>query len=214
MLKLKPMAFSQRIEQTNTQAPVPMSIIRRDGLIRTQKRAMLTRALRNFGPPALLDGGLLDPPSEEQQQADFSCSFLVGGVYALTLKYFNGYQVPEAEEKEHDISQNMSRGGHAQQHQLVTAAVVTRRISLNQVEVFMDTLVVLGYGSGPRTATNRYILHKDGCMRYWESKNTHANAMAEIDYDNDTVSEWSNPEMRPRWEFTRFPVLPVVVHGV
>ena len=91
MLKLKPMAFSQRIEQTNTQAPVPMSIIRRPGLIRTQKQAMRTRALQNFGPPALLDGGLLDPPSEEQRQADFSRSFLVGGVYALTLKYFNGF---------------------------------------------------------------------------------------------------------------------------
>ena len=93
--------------------------------------------------------------------------------------------------------------------------MVTSRLSINQVEVLLDTPVSLSYGgSGPRSELDRYILHKDGSVRFWRSKLTHDNARLDIDYNTDEVCEWNDDYCRPHWEYTRFPVLPSVVYGV
>ena len=205
-----------RVVNTNARLPVPKCIFARGGLVRTQQQTLDARAKVYFGPPAfsaLLDGALLEPPSATQQgETDFCHTLLVGGVYPITLNYFGGY-VP-LEPRDHDISQAIFMGGHPQPHVLVTTAMVTRRISINQVEVCLDTPVRLGYGSGPRTQLDRFILHKDGCVRYWQSKLTYDNALRDIDYDTDVVCEYSTPALCPRWEYTLFPVLPSVVVGV
>ena len=58
----------------------------------------------------------------------------------------------------------------------------------------------------------RLGLHRDGCVRYWKSKLHSDNLDSDVDYATDEVCEWLS--CIPRWEFTRFPVLPSVVHGV
>ena len=203
-----------RIENTNSRAPVRMSFLCRQGLVRSQQLALNERAKLYFGQRALLDGNLLKPPTpDEQDGTEFSRSLLVGGVYGLTLHYMGKYVPPFP--KDHDISMHTFMGGHAQPHVLVTPAMVTRRLSINQVEVLLDTRVSLSYGgNGPRSELDRYILHKDGSVRFWQSKTTHRNAELDIDYDTDVVSEWYDECTRPRWEYTRFPVLPSVVYGV
>ena len=199
--------------QTNSRAPVRMHLFGRQGLMRSQQLALDDRAKLYFGQHALLDGALLEKPTaNEQDGTEFSRSLLVGGVYGLTLHYMGKYVPPLPQE--HDISVCTFMGGHPQPHVLVTPAMVTRRLSINQVEVLLDTRVSLSYGNGPRSELDRYILHKDGSVRFWQSKTTHANAERDIDYDTDVVCEWSNECTRPRWEYTRFPVLPSVVHGV
>ena len=199
--------------QTNSRAPVRMYIFGRLGLVRSQQLALDDRAKLYFGQHALLDGALLEKPTaNEQDGTEFSRSLLVGGVYGLTLHYTGKYVPPSPQE--HDFSVCTFMGGHAQPHVLVTPAMVTRRLSINQVEVLLDTRVSLSYGNGPRSELDRYILHKDGSVRFWQSKTTHANAERDIDYDTDVVSEWCDECTRPRWEYTRFPVLPSVVHGV
>ena len=208
------MMMSSRIENTNSRTPVPLYIFGRPGLLRTQQLTLDARAKVYYGQPtfsALLDGALLEPPSTKQQdEMDFCHTLLVGGVYPITLSYFGGYTPPEP--KDHDISQATFMGGHAQPHVLVTAAMVTRRISINQVEVRLDTPVMLGSGSGPRTRLDRYILHRDGSVRYWQSKLTYDNALHDIDYGTDVVCEYNT--LCPCWEYTHFPVLPSVVFGV
>ena len=202
-----------RIENTNSRAPVRMSFLCRQGLVRSQQLALNERAKLYFGQRALLDGALLKPPTpDEQDGTEFSRSLLVGGVYGLTLHYMGKYVPPSPQD--HDISMHIFMGGHAQPPVLVTPAMVTRRLSINQVEVLLDTRVSLSYGNGPCSELDRYILHKDGSVRFWQSKTTHSNAEFDIDYDTDVVSEWCDNFTRPRWEYTRFPVLPSVVYGV
>lgn len=175
-----------------------MSILARDGLTRSQQLVVNGRAEACFGSEAgvLMQGSLLERPRSTDE-------VLVGGVYAVTLRYLGGY-VPN-DPKEHDISMAIFRGGHAQPRVLVAAAMVTRRVSLNQVEVRLDSRVMLSYGSGPRFSLDRYILHKDGDVRYWDGQYSSGEVP-----DGD-VCEWTLP---PRWEFTQFPVLPSVVEGV
>ncbi len=117
------------------------------------------------------------------------------------------YHAPDP--KEHDIAEAVFKGGHPQPRILVAAAMATRRISVNQVEVLLDTPVMLSYGSGPRCRLDRYILHTDGCVRYWESQLKHG---ADNKEKEDVVCEWDR--RTPRWEFTSFPVLPSVVEGI
>jgi hypothetical protein len=190
-----------------------MSFLCRQGLVRNQQLALDERAKLYFGQRALLDGNLLKPPTpDEQDGTEFSRSLLVGGAYALTLHYMGTYVPPAPQE--HDIAMHTFFGGHAQPHVLVTPAMVTRRLSIHQVEVLLDTRVSLSYGDGPRSELDRYILHQDGRMLFWQSKLKHANAELDIDYNTDVVCEWHNECTRPRWEYTRFPVLPsVVVRG-
>ena len=200
------------IENTNSRAPERMKFLCREGLFLSQQKTLDERAKAYFGQTdALMGGALLEPPSfDEQDGSEFSRSLLVGGVYAITL-YYTGTYVP-FQPKDHDLSAFTNAGGHPQPNVLVTPAIVTRRISLHMVEVFLDTAVLLSYGNGPRSELYRYILHRDGSVRYWKSKLTHANAQLDIDYDNDVPCEWTHH--CPRWEYTRFPVLPSVTRGV
>ena len=218
MMMLQPRIKDEE-KDTNSGAPPArtMSLLCRQGLVRSQQLALDARAKLYFGQRALLDGALLEPPTPtEQQQQDgteFSRSLLVGGVYGLTLRYMGTYVPPSPQE--HDISMQIFMGGHGQPHVLVTPAMVTRRLSTHDaVEVLLDTRVSLSYGDGPRSELDRYILHQDGRMLFWQSKLKHANAELDIDYNTDVVCEWHNECTRPRWEYTRFPVLPsVVVRG-
>jgi hypothetical protein len=196
----------------NSRPAKRMCFFSRLGLLQSQQLALDTRAMECFGSRALLNGGsLLEPPNDKELAAtDFGSALLVGGVYAITLRYTGGYVPPKP--RDHDIVVATFKGGHAQEHVHVTPALVTRRISINQVEVLIDDLVRLSYGSGPMGALDRYILHRDGCVRYWKSKLHSDNLDSDVDYATDEVCEWLS--CIPRWEFTRFPVLPSVVHGV
>jgi hypothetical protein len=199
--------------------PVRINLFGRPGLLRSQELALDNRAKLYFGQHAgaLLDGALLKPPlpavDGQDDGASFGRSLLVGGVYAITLHYMGKYVPPQPQE--HDIAMATFMGGHGQPHVLVTPAMVTRMLDGDQVEVLLATPVSLSYGgNGPRSELDRYILHKDGCVRFWKSKVTHVNAPLDIDYDTDEVCEWSEYCCRPRWEYTSFPVLPSVVRGV
>jgi hypothetical protein len=188
--------------------PVLKRLFPRPGLICSQQMALNERARQRFGWVALMDGALLEPPSvEDWSNMEFSQSFLVGGVYNITLRYTGCYVPPHPER--HDVEQCVFKGGHPQEHVHVTPAIVAARISINQVEVVIDTDVRLSCGNGPGSKLDRYILHRDGTVRYWQSK---LNALNDVDYDNDVVNEWTSNV--PRWEFTKFPVLPSVVHGI
>ncbi len=54
------------------------------------------------------------------------------------------YKVPQPQE--HDRATVCFIGGHVQPHLLVTPAMVTSRININQVEVLLTTPVLLSYG--------------------------------------------------------------------
>ncbi len=201
-----------RIDNTNSRPSKRMRFFDRLGLVQSQQLALDARSKECFGSRALLSGGaLLEPPSDKElKETDFSRLLIVGGVYAITLRYTGCYVPPQP--RDHDITKATFMGGHAQEHVHVTPALVTRRISINQVEVLIDTPIRLSYGNGPRGWLDRYILHRDGCVRYWKSKLHSDNLEKDVDYDTDVVCEWSSSV--PEWEFTRFPVLPSVVHGV
>ena len=160
-----------------------------------------------------------------------------GAVYAFTLRYKNGYVPPNMQQG--DIMAAMS-GGYAQDYVRVTLAQIIRKIprveqddqqmdqdsedesldeedsqdsqyedsqdedsqdeddQFDEVEVELETQVCLSHGCGPTDLSNRYVLHRDGEVKYFRA--------------NGAIVSWSTS--KPRWEFTRFPVLPVVVLGM
>ena len=122
----------------------------------------------------------------------------VGQVYAVTLRYWNGLCVTLPGEMDRLMILNH---GYPQPQVAVVAAKVVRKVSLHQVEVELDGLVCLSHRSGPTVPSDFFVLHKDGSVRYWNPAG------------GDEVEEWGR-QYRPTWEFTTFPVLPSLVHGV
>jgi hypothetical protein len=174
-----------------------------DGLRRTQERAVMDRAFIVYSPDKPLGGALLQPPTAFEH-------IHVGGVYPFTLRYFKGFIPPQP--KQHDTFQALFKGGHAQPCVFVGPAIVTHRISADQIEIRLPESLMLSHGSGPCCRLYHWVLNKDGTVGYW--LNHRDNDALPTDYVNNTVGKYHTPELCPRWEFTAFPVLPSVVHGV
>ena len=161
-------------------------IVDRPGLVKTQQDKVNARSLAYFGVQ------LSNPP----RHLAFD-ELVVGSAYSLTLRYAHGF-VP-LHPTQFDIGKALG-GGYAQPHVLVTAAKVVCKVSINQTEVELDTLVSLSHGSGPTQPFDHYVLHRDGSVRFW-------------DHQTGEIREW-NEGYRPTWEHTAFPVLPTVVGGL
>jgi hypothetical protein len=157
----------------------------RTGLFKTQENAVEARSLGIFGLP------LSYKPRNFDGLKD-------GSAYAITIRYFSGYAPPNP--VGFDNIRVILNGGYPQPIVLVCAVKVLNKLSINQFEVELDSIVQLGYNMGPRLQSDLCILHKDGSVRY-------------RDTTTQQVEEY-NQQFRPTWEFTRFPVLPSIVMGV
>ena len=76
---------------------------------------------------------------------------------------------------------------------------IVRKRSDDTKEIQLETQTNMSYRNGTTALSDRFVLHKDGHVMYF----------------NEGESEpldWSS--YQPKWEFTRYPVLPMVVEGV
>jgi hypothetical protein len=120
---------------------------------------------------------------------------LVGNLHTLTFHYKNGFSPLNPQRG--DIMRMMG-GSYAQEHVLVSVAKIIREISADVLEVQLESPAFFSYRSGPTVTSDRYALHRDGHVMCF------ANGASQ-------PTEWGSN--KPRWEFTKFPVLPVIVSG-
>ncbi len=155
------------------------------GLPRDQRNAIAARAYERFG----------DMPIESRDPIVFS-RMIVGNLCVLTFRYTNGFIPPNPQQR--DVFTALG-GGYAQSHVLVSVVRVMHKLSLDEMEVELEQPVCMSYKNGPTVASTRFVLHSDGHVKYFPDSST-----------NET-RDWSS--FQPRWEHTRYPVLPVVVSG-
>ena len=153
------------------------------GIARTQRNAIVARAYARFNDMPILN-----------REIDFSRMFL-GNLHILTFRYRNGFY--PANPQQGDFI-TMMGGGYAQHNVLVSVVKITRKISDDVLEVQLESPALLSYRNGPIIESDRYALDRDGHVMFFSG-----GAM--------DPTEWSDP--MPSWEFTKFPVLPVIVSG-
>lgn len=154
------------------------------GLPRTQRNAIVARAFKRFG----------DMPVENRD-TEFS-HMIEGNLYVLTFRFTRGF-VPENPQRR-DVMTAFG-GGYAQEHILVSVVKIVRKRSDDTKEIQLEAQTNMSYRNGTTALSDRFVLHKDGHVMYF----------------NEGESEpldWSS--YQPKWEFTRYPVLPMVVEGV
>ena len=123
---------------------------------------------------------------------DFS-NMKTGNLYILTLRYTHGFTPSVLLQQ--DVF-TMFGGGYAQDHVLVSVAKIVRKVSADILEVELEKPVNMSHKCGPTVESDRFALHRDGHVMF---------------FSDDEAENWSS--YQPRWEHTRFPVLPVVVCG-
>lgn len=155
------------------------------GLPRDQRNAIVARAYERFG----------DMPFESRDQIQFS-NLITGNLYVLTFRYTNGFVPPNPQQR--DIMTAMG-GGYAQDHILVSVVKIVKRLSASEVEIELEQPVNMSFRNGPTVLSDRFALHQDGHVKYFPAD------------DSDETRDWNS--RLPRWEHTRFPVLPVIVSG-
>jgi hypothetical protein len=153
------------------------------GIARTQRNAVVARAMARFN----------DQPIQ-LRDIDFSRMF-VGNVHILTFRYKNGFYPSNPQQRDIMV---MMGGGYAQQHVLVSVVKITRQISTDVIEVQLEAPEYFSFRNGPTIQSDRYALHRDGHVMFFSGSASEP-------------TEWGNH--LPSWEFTEFPVLPVVVSG-
>ncbi len=154
------------------------------GLPRNQRNAIVARAYERFRDMPV------DNPNTEFRD------IFEGNLYVLTFRYTNGF-TPRGPLQQRDISA-MLGGGYAQQHILVSVVKVVKKHSEDLKEIQLEKPAIMSYRNGPTVPSDRFVLHRDGHVMF-------------LDNDN-APQDWHHN--KPTWEFTRYPVLPVVVEGV
>jgi hypothetical protein len=119
--------------------------------------------------------------------------FKPGYACPILLRYFNGHTpaAPTLKDMGHAIG-----GGYAQEHVTLTVGRVVRQVTPDQIEVELEAPLCLSYGNGPRNTASRFLLCRDGTVRY---------------QDASDWKEWSHHV--PRWEPALLPQLEVVCSG-
>ena len=154
------------------------------GLPRNQRNAIVARAYERFR----------DMPVET---SDIEFSHMIeGNLYVLTFRYTKGF-IPAKPLQQRDISVAMG-GGYAQDHILVSVVKIVKKRSNDLKEIQLEKPTNMSHGNGPTVNSDRFVLHRDGHVMFLDSDNT--------------PHDWNHHQ--PKWEFTRYPVLPVVVEGV
>jgi hypothetical protein len=154
------------------------------GLPRTQRNAIVARGYKRFG----------DMPWEDRD-IEFS-RILVGNLHVLTFRFWNGF-VPS--KPLHRDMMTALGGGYAQEHILVSVVKIVRKLPQDMLEIQLETPTMMSHRNGTTAYSDKFVIHKDGHVMYFnEGENEPRN--------------WSS--YIPKWEYTRYPVLPVVVEGL
>jgi hypothetical protein len=154
------------------------------GIHRTQRNAIFARAYERFK----------DMPVNSRD-VEFG-GIQEGNLHVLTFRFWNGF-VPRNPLK-WDIMTSLG-GGYAQEHILVSVVKILRRRSADMLEIQLEKPALMSHCNGPTAYSDRFVIHKDGHVMY-------------INEGGNEPRNWSS--YIPRWEHTRFPVLPVVVEGL
>jgi hypothetical protein len=154
------------------------------GLPRDQRNVIVARAYERFR----------DMPVDDHN-TEFR-DLIEGNLYVLTFRYTNGF-TPSGPLQQRDISA-MLGGGYAQEHILVSVVKVVKKRSEDLKEIQLEKPAIMSYRNGPTVPSDRFVLHRDGHVMF-------------LDNDN-APQDWNHH--KPSWEFTHFPVLPVVIEGL
>ena len=114
-------------------------------------------------------------------------------VFPILMRYTNGH-MPKAPTLR-DIGRGFG-GGYAQLHLTLMLVRMVDKVGRDGVEVQFETPTCLSYKNGPRCPDDRFMLVKDGSIRYFET---------------DGWRQWTH--FVPRWEPAQFPQLEVVCSG-
>ena len=88
---------------------------------------------------------------------------------------------------------------YAQEHILVSVVKIVRKLPQDMLEIQLETPTMMSHRNGTTAYSDKFVIHKDGHVMYFnEGENEPRN--------------WSS--YIPKWEYTRYPVLPVVVEGL
>ena len=154
------------------------------GLPRTQRNEVIVRGFQRFR----------DMPVEDRD-VTFD-GIIVGNLHVLTFRYTRGFTPRNPRGR--DISA-MLGGGYHQSHIRVSVVRITSKISPDELEVELEQPVVMSHRNGPTVESDRYALHRDGYVKYFPGLGNES-------------KDWSS--YIPLWEHTKYPILPVITHGV
>ena len=156
-----------------------------------QLAAIDGRALSAFGSKTngrLICYGLVELGSNPYRFKDIK----TGTVLAITFRYTDPYFLTAD-----DLV--VSGGlGYERENTCVSIARVDSNTEV-EIAVKLERAVCMSFGNGPTVASDSYVLHKDGTVKYF-------------DPDSGMAVSWAHHI--PRWEQTRFPVVPAVVSGI
>ena len=155
------------------------------GLPRDQRNAIAARAYERFRDMPIVDIPLFDFDQME-----------VGNLYVITFQY-TGRLFPPVSLGEEALLAYFA-GGFPQDRVLVSVVKIVCKLTCDEVEVELEQPVCMSCRDGPMLESDRFALHRNGHVRYFIS--------------GKTTKDWVS-SMKPQWQYTMFPVLPVVVSG-